>query len=225
MLIQFLGSGSVPVTSFADTLTGADRPFFIGNNWFLQMTQGTTVAATDVASQLNISASGLVWGNGGGLNDNGTNLQAYPSTVDRSAILTKSAAAGTFSEMTLQARNIAGISAAIGPAVLMNPGDCSSYHLQLNSANTNTVLFRMNTNGTFTSLNANVFTSAINDVVRLEATIVGGFPVLKSYQNGVLRDTTTDNSGLGPTSGQFGMMLYGVFQGQATIKNYNGGCL
>jgi hypothetical protein len=220
------GGGSPPaVTSFSDTWIGADRPPYMGNSWLLQMTQTTAVLGSDVAAQMNIGATGLGVGNGGGGNLNNTNLLLFPSLVDRAAVVAKSATVGVFSQMTVVSRPIVGINAAFGPAVLLNPGDSSSYHLQLNSTTTNTPLFRMNGNGTYTNLVVSVFATNPGDVVRLEARIVGGFPQLKSYKNGVLLDTTTDNSGLGPTAGQFGCIWYGTFNGQMVVSNYSGGTL
>jgi hypothetical protein len=86
-------------------------------------------------------------------------------------------------------------------------------------------LFRKDS-GAYTGLVGNCFTNAINDVVRLEVRYVGGFPQLKVYQNGILRTTFLDNSGLGPAAGgQYGFFLSGVFSGQIVVKNFNGGLL
>lgn len=226
VIVQNLQSGGTPpLTRFADTLKGADRPFFIGNDWLLQITQTTGVLGSDIASHLNIGATGMTIGNGDGLNLNATNLLIFPSKVNRTAVVAKSAGNGIFAEMKLVSKNVVGNGAGVGPAVGLNPGNSTSYHLQLNSLNSNTVLFRMEANGTYTGLVANVFTNAINDIVRLEYRIVGGFPELRSYQNGVLMNTTVDNSGLGPTSGQFGMIDYGCFTGSITVSDFNGGTL
>lgn len=221
-----IGAGSVPVTSFSDTLIGADRAPYIGNNWCLVGSQSTAVSWATMAAYVNIGGSGFAFGDGVSGNNNATNVNAFPAPVDFNAIRAKSLTGGIFSQMKLVSRPIAGTNGAVGPMVGANPGDSTGYGLQLNSTNTNTVLFRMNGNGTFTSLNANVFTNSLGDVIRLELTISGSNCTLKSYQNGTLRDTTVDNSGLGPTSGGlFGMILYGMFNGQIVVSNYAGGTL
>jgi len=226
VIVDNLQTGSTPpVTRFSDTLRGADRPVYIGNDWFLNITQSTAVSGSDVAARLNIGATGMTVGNGDGVNNSNINLLAFPALVSRRAVVTKSAGNGIFSQMVLVARTNPGIQSTVGPAVGLNPGDCANYSLQLNSANNNTVLFRMNTAGTYTALVANVFSSSPGDIVRLEYRIVGGFPELRSYQNGILRNTTVDNSGLGPTAGQFGMIIYGTFSGIITISDYSGGVL
>jgi len=109
--------------------------------------------------------------------------------------------------------------------VCNNPGDESHYFIQVESINFLTSLARRNANGTSTAINANCFNNVDGDIVRLEQRIVGGFPQLKVYQNGVLRSTDLDNSGLGPTSGLFGFTFSGVFTGKVTVKNFNGGIL
>lgn len=217
--------GALPVVSFADTLIGVDRPFLIGNNWFLQATADETTAMSDNSALINIGGTGLIYGNGGGLNLNGMSIAAFPSTVNRTAIVARSAVGGIFSQVTLVSRPIAGVDASIGPSVFMNPGDAACYLIQLRSQDTTTSLYRKNSNGTYTNIRASAFANAPGDVVRLEGRIVGGFPELRIYQNGVLRSTDIDNSGLGPTSGQFGFFMSGVFTGQVVISTFSGGTL
>jgi hypothetical protein len=220
-----IGGGRQPVVNFADTLTGVDRPFLIGNDWFTQFVSDAGVAMTSVSPELNISGAGLGWGDGSAPNLNSCIMGCYPSLVSRPDVVARSVSRGSFSEMTFVSRPIVGNGAGIGPSVLMNPGSDAQYLIQLNSTNTNTVLFRRNT-GAYTALVANCFTNAPNDVVRLEARYVGGFPELRVYQNGVLRATFLDNSGLGPAAGgQYGFFLSGVFSGQTVVKNFNGGIL
>jgi hypothetical protein len=219
------GGGNRPVTSFADLLTGVDRPFLIGNNWFTQFTSDSGVAMLSVAPELNIGGAGLIWGDGSAPNLNACNIGCYPSIVNRPAVVAGSVTRGEFAELTLVSRPIPGNSAGIGPSVLMNPGSDVQYLIQMESVNTNTVLFRKDS-GAYTVLVANCFANAPGDVVRLESRYVTGFPELRVYQNGVLKSTFLDNSGLGPPSGgQFGMFLSGVFTGQIVVKNFNGGLL
>lgn len=216
--------GGVPVTSFADTFIGVDRPFLIGDNWFTQMVDAMNVSVSECGTQINIGGTGLVYGTGSGINNSTMAINCFPSTVNRTVVVAKSLLQTTFAEFKLVSAPIAGTTAGIGPAVLMNPGTSLGYLIQLNSVNTNTVLFRRNANGTYTTIRANCFTRAAGDVVRLEALYVGGFPQLKVYQNGVLRSTDVDNSGLGPAAGgQFGFSFSGVFTGQIVISNFNGG--
>jgi hypothetical protein len=210
--------------AFADTFVGGDRPFFIGNDWILICPQSNAVAGVDIAAQVNIGGSGLTYGSGSGINNNGMFVQAIPSRVSRDAVLRACASNGTFAEFQIVSR-VAGIDAGIGPSVCNNPGDESHYFIQVESINFLTSLARRNANGTSTAINANCFNNVDGDIVRLEQRIVGGFPQLKVYQNGVLRSTDLDNSGLGPTSGLFGFTFSGVFTGKVTVKNFNGGIL
>jgi hypothetical protein len=220
-----VGGGRLPVVNFADPFVGGDRPFLIGNDWFTQFTSDSGVAMLSVAPELNTGGAGLIWGDGSAPNLNACNMGCYPSRVSRPDVVSGSLTRGEFSELTLVSRPIVGNSAGIGPSVLMNPGSDVQYLIQMESVNTNTALFRKDT-GAYTALVANCFANAINDVVRLEVRYVGGFPQLKVYQNGVLRTTFLDNSGLGPAAGgQFGFFLSGVFSGQIVVKNFNGGLL
>jgi hypothetical protein len=224
--VQNLQSGgSPPRVRFSDPLTGVDRPFLIGNDWFTQFTSDSSVAMLSVAAELNIGGAGLIWGDGSAPNLNGCNIGCYPSLVNRAAVVSKSLGGGEFAELTLVSRPIVGNGAGIGPSVLMNPGSDIQYLIQMESLNTNTVLYRKTSVG-YTVLVANCFANAVNDVVRLESRYVTGFPELRVYQNGVLQTTFLDNSGLGPSAGgQFGMFLSGVFTGQIVVKNFNGGVL
>jgi hypothetical protein len=213
------------VTRFIDTLKGADRPFVLGNNWFTQECLVTNLPWGDVQAQVNIGATGLVYGSGSGINDLTMAINCFPSLVNRAAVVTKSAQNGIYAQLTLVSKPIVGVGAGIGPSVLMNPGSDVCYLIQWNSVNTNTALFRRESNGTYTVIRANCFTVALGDVGRLEARIVGGFPELRVYQNGILRSTDIDNSGLGPTSGQFGFSLSGVQTGQIVVSDFDGGTL
>lgn len=224
-VVTFSKAAGFGATAFADPFTGADRPFLIGNDWFTQFTSDAGVAMLSVAPELNIGGAGLIWGDGSAPNLNTCNMGCYPSKVDRVAVVNGSLTRGEFSELTLVSRPIPGNGAGIGPSVLMNPGSDVQYLIQMESLNTATGLFRKDS-GAYTSLVGNCFANAINDVVRLEARYVTGFPQLKVYQNGILRTTFLDNSGLGPANGgQFGFFLSGVFSGQIVVKNFNGGLL
>jgi hypothetical protein len=224
VIVQNLQSGgSPPRTSFSDTLIGADRPFVMGNNWFTQECLVSNLSWGEVQTQINIGASGLIYGTGSGINNSTMAINAFPSLVNRAAVVAKSIVTSIFAELTLDSNPVVGVTAGIGPAVLINPGSDVCYLIQWNSVNTNTVLFRRDSNGTYTTIRANCFTRALGDTCRLEAKIVGGFPQLKVYKNGALQSTDTDASGLGPVSGQFGISFSGVFTGQIVVKNFNGG--
>ena len=109
----------------------------------------------------------------------------------------------------------------------MNPGDASAYVIQVESINTNTGLFRKESNGVMTALVANCYANAPGDVVRVEyRKLPNGNAELRVYQNGVLKSTFEDSSGTKlVTGGQFGFFFSGVFTGQLVWKNFNGGVL
>lgn len=219
------GAGAaVPVTSFFDSLIGADRPFYMGNDWYLVGTADNTTAPVDWAAQINIGGTGLTYGNGGGVNDNGMFCYAYPSKIDYNAVLGKSLAGGIFAELTIVGR-AAGVDCGIGPFLFSQPGGNPSYFFQVESINAITQLFRKENVGV-TSMVANAFNNVNGDTVRLEARIIGGNVELKSYQNGVLRNTFVDNTASKITSGGlFGIAFQGVFTGTVTVKNFNAGAL
>jgi hypothetical protein len=216
--------GNLPVTAFVDSFIGADRPFMVGDNWFTQCVDVNAVGWQNIEAQVNIGATGLTYGDGSGVNNSTTSVNFFPANVTRLTVVAKSLTQSSFAELTLVSRTIAGVTAGIGPSVLMQPGTALCYLIQWNSVNTNTVLFRRNANGTYTTIRANCFAAANGDTVRLEALYVGGFPQLKVYKNGVLQSTDLDNSGLGPANGgSFGLSLSGCFTGQITVSNFNGG--
>jgi len=90
--------------AFADTFVGGDRPFFIGNDWILICPQSNAVAGVDIAAQVNIGGSGLTYGSGSGINNNGMFVQAIPSRVSRDAVLRACASNGTFAEFQIVSR-------------------------------------------------------------------------------------------------------------------------
>jgi hypothetical protein len=219
------GAGAaVPATSFSDAFSGPDRPFFLGNDWYLVGTADNTTAPVDWGGQINIGAGALTYGNGGGVNDNGMFCYAFPSKVDYNAVLARSLAGGLFAELTIVGR-AAGVDCGIGPFLFAQPGSTPSYFQQIESINAVTQLFRKENAGS-TSLVGNAFNNVNGDTVRLEARITGGNVELKSYQNGVLRNTFVDNTASKITSGGlFGIAFQGVFTGTVSIKDFHGGAL
>jgi hypothetical protein len=218
------GGGPPPITSFSDTLIGVDRPFYIGNQYYLVGLADSTNAPVDWAAQLNIGGTGLTYGSGSGINNNGMNCNAFPSSIDYAATVSRSIAAGLFAQFTIVSKT-AGIDASVGVFLLGNPGTSVCYFTQIHSQDNIAQLFRKNGGAGFVVLVANLFLNAPGDIVRHETQYIGANVQIKSYLNGVLQNTFLDNIAPIGGGGVFGLSFTGVFTGQVTISNFSGGGL
>lgn len=220
-------TGVKPVTTYADSLMGPDRAPYMGDNWYLVATQSNLTGGPDTASQINISNSGLTYGDGTAKNNNDMVVLAFPSQVSYPATVIKSLLKGLFVQWTVVSKN-AGTDCSPGMFVFGNPGGEGCYYIRTDSQDNQTRVHR-NVGGSDTVLNNNVFSNTAGDIIRMEVFIdspVAGTNTLKCYKNGVLGATLTDSSVSRLTSGgSFGICFLGVFQGQVTVATFSGGTL
>jgi hypothetical protein len=212
------GSGK---TLFADTLKGADRPFYIGNDWLCVHGASDVSTGVTLAAQINIGATGLTFGSGSGNNDNGMRVLIYPGPVDETKVRARSISIGLFVECIFVALVAAGVDCEAGLAIMINPGDEKGYYLDMQSESGNVLLRR--TEGAQTVLSTPT-TKAALDLFRLECRIIGTTNELRTYKNNVLVNTFSD---VAPTvqAGLYGMAFMGVFSGQVTVSNFRGGLI
>lgn len=214
-------AGARIVTSYSDTLQGADNPPYMGAPWMpLLAVGGTGVTGALVDAQINKAAGGTTFGGGGLLQPN---MVFVPSVINMPKVMTGAVARGIFAEAKLSAK-VAGVSCTTGPCVGFNPDPSLWWGLCPQSVSTSADLFRQS-GAVLTSLAATVFNYAINDVFRIEARIVGADTQLKCYQNGVLKTTFTDVGLTNPTGGLYGMWYISNNTGSETWQNFNGGLL
>jgi hypothetical protein len=191
----------------------------MGNPWMPLYTTFGAAFGTDIDAQTNKSVSGVTYG-GGALLTPG--MLFFPGTVNIPAVLTGSLTRGVFSQATLAAK-AAGVSCASGPAVMFQPDPSLWWGLTPQSISNAAQLFRGG--GSLTSLVASAFAYAVNDVIRIEARIIGADTELRSYQNGVLRNTFLDVGFKSTIGGLFGMWYISSNTGSETWKNYSGGLI
>lgn len=217
------GSGVKPVTSFSDSLQGVDDPPYMGQPWApLLVPGGTGVTGALVDAQVNKSGAGVTFGGGGLLVPF---MLFYPATITVPVVLAKSITRGVFSQAKL-ATFTPGVSIGSGPAVMFQPDPKLLYVLEasITGGGARDALLGRVAASIFTTLVLNTFSVVVGDVIRLECTKNGSDNVLKSYQNGVLKNTTTD-VGAGVDGGLFGMFYEANNVGSETWTNYSGGIL
>lgn len=216
------GAGRRPITQYSDSLKGVDDPPYMGQPWVpVLVPSAGGISGNLVDAQVNKSVAGVTYGGGGLIQPH---MLFYPGVIDVPAVLAGSVARGVFSQAKLAASN-PGTSVESGPAVMFRPNPDKAYILVASDTPVvnDTFLAQLQA-GIVTFFVASTFTFAVGDVIRLECRKVGNDDVLKSYQNGVLRNTFT-NVGAGPNGGLFGMCYYSDNVGFQTWTDYSGGLL
>jgi hypothetical protein len=211
-------------TQYSETFNRADQPFFLGTNWNTQVAQSSNIAGVDIAAGVNVGAGFATIGGAAAL---APRLLMTPCFVDRQRITSLSnISRGEFSQFTVK-NVVAGISGDIGLMVYNpSPNDSNCYMLLLGTSTGIARLFR-DIGGGATQLVANALTYVVNDVIRLEITPGVASNELRSYKNGVLQNTFTDNNALRPTGGG----LYGLAWfsngpgGSLSFGDYSGGLI
>lgn len=225
MGIRFDGGsgGAPPVTRYQESFNRADQPFFLGDNWYMQVTDQTGTAPSSMAGSVNVGAGFATIGGAAQLT-----ARSYftPAFVDRQAITTGMLQRGQYSQFTVK-NIVAGVSGDIGPMVYNpSPNNDNGYMMLLGTTTGIARLFRDMGAGA-TQLVANLFNYVNNDIVRLEVTPAAGANTIRSFQNGILRNTFVDNAGARPTTGG----MYGIAwfsngaAGALSFGDYDGGLL
>lgn len=219
------GGGLTPADlTFQDPLT-AGVGFYIGPNWGVEITFRSTTMTGDLLDQaLNTGAGGMTFGSVNNLNLGFA--QCFPVPVNNRAIIARSSTRGQYAQFRFKLKSGA-LNAIIEIAVMGNAGE-SGYAIQLQNLDGGTCAL-VRHNGNFmasTVLVAALTTYVVNDVLRLEARVIGATVELRSFKNGILVNTFVDNTGSRLTSGRAGMFLLGQsVNSSMSVDNYDGGSL
>lgn len=213
-----------PVTQFADSFARVDQPFYIGDDWATIITGSDTVSGVDFAANVNVNANQLVFGDGGGANFNGITAIAYPATINVPIVRTKSLTRGVFAQATLSAK-VAGVDCSAGLMVMGNPNKETCYWLNFPS-NVGFCQVKRSVGGSSITLTTPAFNYTVGKVYRIEFTFAVAQNTIKSFEDGVLVDTTIDNTvGRLSAGGLYGFAYAGSFTGQIGFTNFSGGLL
>jgi hypothetical protein len=195
--------GCQGVTSFSDTFIRGDQPFLAGDQWLLCLCPGGAGQgnALSFATAYNVGGTGLTMGTTG--SNGNSSAMSIPNVLDLATIQSL----GQFSQYTVVADNSTSVGPLItrrGPMVLANQNRQACYVLYC--------VFEVGPTATLTKINpiggtepalGVAFTIAVGDVLRIEAdptTSSSTTTTIRSYRNGVLKDTIIDtNAGLGGT--------------------------
>ena len=223
-VINMQSAGSRPITNFADSFARADQPFYVGNDWATILTASDTVSGIDFAANVNVSANQLVFGDGGLGNFNGIQSIAYPALINVGVVRTRSLTRGLFVQATLSAK-IAGVDCSAGLMLMGNPNVETCYWMQFQSNQAFCQILRSIGSGQ-TLLTPAAFNNTVGHVYRFEFTFATAQNTLRSFDNGVLVDTTIDASAQRLQSGGiYGFAYTGSFTGQLGFQNFSGGIL
>ena len=218
------GGGGLPVTSFSDTLFNTGGAL-LGVGYYSVFSKTNGSAGANIDAQVNPSAGGIVFGSGSGVNDNPTRVQFYPQAIDNTAMRAGCVTRGQFAQWTLVSR-AAGIDCECPLICFGDPsGNDGGYMLTVQSESNNVSLISGLGNPSLYTIRAIAFACVANDVVRLEVNFASAQNTLRTYKNGILQSTDTDNNGARPLSGLAGFGLQGVFTGVCVFKNFSCGLL
>ncbi len=215
--------GINPATNYMDSWLGPDQPFFLGDNWYTEMDSSANATAADLASVLNTGGGGAAFGKAG-LGTAAFDTKFFPATVYLPLVVSRGLARGLFSQFKLLTVS-GGLTSDMGPFVGGMPNVNTGYWLDVSCESVAVTLYR-GLSQAYVSLVPTVFNYSLGDVIRLEITFGGPSNTLRSYQNGVLRNTFVDSSALRPRSGGYGLFFLGwANSGQVNITDFSGGVL
>lgn len=216
--------GSIPVTSFVNSLINLGGAL-CGTLFYACFSKNNGSAGANIDAQVNSGGAGLIFGSGSGVNDNPTRVTFFPQAIDNTAMRAGCATRGQFAQWTLVSRT-AGIDCEAPLVCFGDPsGNDGGYTLTVQSESTNVGLASGTGNPALYTVRANCFTCVPGDVVRMEVNFATAQNTIRTYKNGVLQSTDTDNNAARPSNGLAGFALLGVFTGVLVFKDFSCGLL
>lgn len=209
--------GGFRTIRYQESFNRADQPPFLGTNWNMEQTPASNVAGVTVDGNVNVASLAAFGATGGVMQ-----MVWTPQYVNRQLIKNLSQTRVQYAQITM--KSIAGVNCSIGPTVLKaepNSGGC--YVLVAQAAGQALQLFR-NVDASAVILNAAVGVWAVNDVIRIEATVAAASTTIRCFKNGVLQSTDVDSTGARIGFGMYGVCYFSsVGASQLGFSDFDGG--
>lgn len=209
--------GGFRTIRYQESFNRLDQPPFLGLNWNMEQTPASNVAGVTVDGNVNVGGGIAAFGATGGVYQ----MIWTPQYVNRQLIKNLSQTRVQYAQ--IKARSLVGVNCSIGPTVLKAEPNSAGCYILILQGNGTLQLFR-NVDASAVILNAAVGVWAINDVLRIEATVTPSATTIRCYKNGVLQSTDIDNTGARISFGMYGICYFSsVGASQIGFSDFDGG--